>query len=62
MEPMRGIRIIEVTTNASGPMATQLLADQGADVIRLEPIGAGRSSAYKIRWPQNILANPDLDS
>ena len=46
MEPMRGIRIIEVTTNASGPMATQLLADQGADVIRLEPIGAGDPSRH----------------
>jgi crotonobetainyl-CoA:carnitine CoA-transferase CaiB-like acyl-CoA transferase len=41
MEPMRGIRIIEVTTNASGPLATGILADQGADVIRLETIGAG---------------------
>jgi Fic family protein len=34
------------------------LVDQQA----LEPIGAGRSSAYQIRWPQNILANQDLDS
>lgn len=41
MQPLRGIRIIEVTTNASGPMATGILADQGADVIRLETIGAG---------------------
>ncbi len=41
MEPLRGIRIIEVTTNASGPLATGILADQGADVIRLETIGAG---------------------
>ena len=41
MEPLRGIRIIEVTANASGPMATGILADQGADVIRWETIGAG---------------------
>lgn len=41
MQPLNGIRIIEVTTNASGPMATGLLADQGADVIRLETIGSG---------------------
>lgn len=41
MQPMQGIRIIDVTTNASGPMATGILADQGADVIRFETVGAG---------------------
>ena len=46
MEPMRGIRIIDVTSNASGPMATGMLADQGADVIRLEPVGAGDPSRH----------------
>jgi crotonobetainyl-CoA:carnitine CoA-transferase CaiB-like acyl-CoA transferase len=38
---MQGIRIIDVTTNASGPMATGILGDQGADVIRFETVGAG---------------------
>lgn len=46
MEPLRGVRIIEVTTNASGPLATGMLADQGADVIRLETIGAGDPSRH----------------
>jgi crotonobetainyl-CoA:carnitine CoA-transferase CaiB-like acyl-CoA transferase len=41
MQPMQGIRIIDVTTNASGPMATGMLADQGADVIRFETVGSG---------------------
>lgn len=46
MEPLSGVRIVEVTTNASGPMATGVLADQGADVIRLETIGAGDPSRH----------------
>ncbi len=32
------------------------------DLQALEPIGAGRSSTYRIRWPQNILANPEPGS
>lgn len=46
MEPMQGIRIIDVTTNASGPMATGMLADQGADVIRFETVGVGDPSRH----------------
>ena len=46
MEPLQGVRIIEVTTNAAGPMATGMLADQGADVIRIEPVGAGDPSRH----------------
>ena len=46
MEPMRGIRIIDATAHASGPMATVMLADQGADVIRLESIDGGDASRH----------------
>mgnify|MGYP005809723317 CR=1 FL=1 len=46
MEPLKGVRVVEVTTNASGPFATGMLADQGADVIRLETVGSGDPSRY----------------
>lgn len=46
MEPLKGVRIIESTSNASGPLATGILADQGADVIRLESIGSGDPSRH----------------
>lgn len=39
--PLAGYRIVDVTQMISGPMATMLLADQGADVIKVEPPGMG---------------------
>jgi len=42
--PLRGLRVIELASIGPGPMCAMLLADQGADVIRVdrvEPSGLG---------------------
>ena len=41
MRPLQGVKVIDVTTNISGPTLTMILADLGAEVIKVEKLPAG---------------------
>jgi crotonobetainyl-CoA:carnitine CoA-transferase CaiB-like acyl-CoA transferase len=44
--PLEGIRILDLSAMISGPLATMMLGDQGADVIKLEAVGIGDVMRY----------------
>ena len=42
--PLEGIRVIEMGQIVAGPTAGLILADMGADVIKVEPPDAGQEN------------------
>ena len=55
--PLAGIRIVDLTSVVSGPLATMMLADQGADVIKIENPNGGDFTRQVSNRSGGVTAN-----
>src|SRR5882757_8000594 len=51
---LRGVKVVDFTQALSGPYCTLMLADLGADVVKVEPPGRGDDSRH---WGPPFLGN-----
>ena len=54
--PLTGVRVVDLTTTFAGPQAARVLAELGAEVIKLE--SCQRYDPMRVMgWPNNVAGD-----
>lgn len=62
--PLKGLRVLELGSLIAGPLATRILADFGAEVIKVEPDKGdplriwGRAAVHGSLWSSPAIRRP----
>jgi len=55
--PLSGLKVVDLTHVMAGPTCTLMLADMGAEVIKIEKIPAGDDTRYMVP-PRSVMSRP----
>jgi crotonobetainyl-CoA:carnitine CoA-transferase CaiB-like acyl-CoA transferase len=55
--PLRNIKVVDISRVLAGPYCAQLLADQGAEVIKVESPGGDENRLWGARTPDGVTCN-----
>ncbi|MCM3724044.1 MULTISPECIES: CoA transferase [Solibacillus] len=59
MKPLQGIRVLDMTTNISGPTLTMILADLVAEVIKVEKLSGDEARKMEPKF-QPVIFHEDI--
>ena len=59
--PLEGIRVVELGVWVAGPAAGGILADWGADVVKVEPLGGDPCRLFQYILGGDMPTNPVFD-
>jgi alpha-methylacyl-CoA racemase len=60
MGPLHGVKVVEIASIGPGPFAAMMLADMGADVVRLERAGGGDAGLGPGAWNLTNRGRPSV--
>ena len=59
--PLAGVKVVELGVWITGPACGGILADWGAEVVKIEPLGGDPSRSFRYLLGTDMPTNPIFD-